>query len=263
MRKLKPMPEFINGFKILEDLGTLKKGRPRTVRVLCKNCNAEYTTPYPSLLRSKGCRSCQYSLKPLPEFINGFRIIEDLGLSDSLDCKKRRRFCIAECKKCGNHFKANASILPHQNACSCTHNLPKDILENKRLLQIRLAMIARCYHTHVDNYPRYGGSGITICDEWLNDSYAFCRWALANGYENHLTIDRIDSKANYCPENCRWVTITEQARNTKKNVVNRETVLLIREDLKTMRGNAVAKKYGICSTVVSAIKTGKTWKDVF
>lgn len=75
----------------------------------------------------------------------------------------------------------------------------------------------RCYNENSKSYKRYGGRGITVCDEWLHDSEAFKRWALSNGYAKGLEIDRIDNNRGYSPDNCRWVTKTQNARNTSKN----------------------------------------------
>ena len=79
-------------------------------------------------------------------------------------------------------------------------------------------MRRRCYNEKDQNYKNYGGRGIKICDEWLNDFETFYKWALENGYKKELTIDRIDVNGNYEPSNCRWITMKEQQRNRRTNV---------------------------------------------
>ena len=80
-------------------------------------------------------------------------------------------------------------------------------------------MRARCYNPKGLCYPRYGGRGVTVCDEWRDNPSAFFEWALSNGYESGLEIDRIDNEKGYSPENCRWVTRKENCRNRRSNVM--------------------------------------------
>lgn len=68
------------------------------------------------------------------------------------------------------------------------------------------------------NYKDYGGRGITVCDEWAKDLKAFYDWAMANGYRDDLTIDRINNDEGYRPDNCRWATYHEQRLNQRKKV---------------------------------------------
>lgn len=79
-------------------------------------------------------------------------------------------------------------------------------------------MKSRCYIPTSSNFIHYGGRGIRMCDEWLSNYDAFCEWSLRNGYNNSLSIDRIDNDGNYEPDNCRWVTRVVQQRNTSRNI---------------------------------------------
>lgn len=83
-------------------------------------------------------------------------------------------------------------------------------------------MKGRCYNPKNKDYENYGGRGIKICDSWLNEKDGvinFYKWAMGNGYSEKLTIDRIDVNGNYCPENCRWVSIKEQSNNKRQNFI--------------------------------------------
>jgi hypothetical protein len=85
------------------------------------------------------------------------------------------------------------------------------------------SMIGRCYRPTSINYSKYGGRGISVCDEWRHDVEAFVKWAMQNGYQNGLSIDRIDNAKGYCPDNCRWVTHKQQAANRRQPLGRRKS----------------------------------------
>lgn len=89
--------------------------------------------------------------------------------------------------------------------------------EQPRLYRIWNSMKSRCYYPKNKCFDSYGGRGISVCDEWRHSFDTFAAWALANGYEDHLTIDRIDVDGNYHPQNCRWITMGDQQKNKRKS----------------------------------------------
>ena len=78
-------------------------------------------------------------------------------------------------------------------------------------------MKSRCDNPNNSRYKNYGGRGITVCNEWKDNFIKFYEWAKANGYNQSLTLDRVDVNGDYEPTNCKWSTPKEQANNRTNN----------------------------------------------
>ena len=91
--------------------------------------------------------------------------------------------------------------------------------ETKKLYLAHKNMLARCYDPSNASYKHYGARGIRVCDEWLWSRDSFVNWALTNGHDMHLSLDRIDTDGDYHPQNCRWATTREQLLNQRRNHV--------------------------------------------
>ena len=144
-------------------------------------------------------------------------VLCEAGRSDSNDIE-----WLCECD-CGVRKIINGSMLRigRTHSCGC---LRKDMATkhgvrgaNKKLYNVWWSMNVRCSDNRNKHYKYYGGRGILVCDEWKKNPVAFYNWAMENGYKEGLQIDRIDNNGNYEPENCRFVTAKENARNTSRN----------------------------------------------
>lgn len=91
----------------------------------------------------------------------------------------------------------------------------KEGMSEHPLYNVWRGMVERCKNKKADNYSYYGGRGISVCQEWANTSYGFIKWALSNGWSPGLKIDRKDNYKGYSPENCRFVTHSQNCRNKR------------------------------------------------
>lgn len=141
--------------------------------------------------------------------------------------------CKCDCGKLkkvsGRHLKDNSTkscgclkseIIKKHSPQNRSYNL-KHNLSNTRIYTILESMKQRCYNKKCKSYKNYGGRGIKICNEWLEKNgegfMNFYNWAMKNGYQEGLSIDRIDVNGNYEPNNCRWVTMKVQQNNRTNN----------------------------------------------
>ena len=175
--------------KLLEDLGTHYRTNKSTIKIRyglyeCPYCKKHFkaATPDVKINRIKSC-GCMKKMKPLPKIMNGFKVIKDLGIIKS---------------------------------CGCLPKNKKHGLYKTRLYKIWNGMKSRCYNKGRRDQKYYYDKNIKICNEWLNHNTKFFKWAIDNGYNDSLTIDRIDPDKDYSPDNCTFVSYHKQATNKNK-----------------------------------------------
>lgn len=183
---------------------------------------------YPQLERKMCKRKERLQIKGIDLTGNKFgrlTVIKEIGR----DTKSRQKLWLCKCD-CGNEKITKTSYLTSGDTSSCgcyrkecelknlsefwgkpkTHGLSKT-----RLYTIWADMKDRCNNKNNNAYKNYGGRGIKICDEWLDNFMNFYNWAIENEYDESLTIDRINVNGNYEPSNCRWTTWRVQAYNKR------------------------------------------------
>lgn len=157
--------------------------------------------------------------------LSGQRFGKLVAISSYYD--STRKITLWECKcDCGNTCFVRANRLVHGRTRSCGCLRKDSNIKNKtthgktntRIYNAWHSMKARCYNPTNHNYSHYGDRGISVCDEWKNSFEPFYEWAISNGYQDGLSLDRIDNDGNYCPNNCRWVTTKVQNNNRSVSI---------------------------------------------
>jgi hypothetical protein len=149
---------------------------------------------------------------------NLLTIIKELNKS-----KKGERMFLCQCD-CGNETTLSLGTIRHGNTKSCgclkiktsSELLLKHSLSNHRLYKTWTNMKSRCYNKNTRSYKDYGARGIKVCDEWKNSFINFYN-DMHPTYQEGLTIDSVNNDKDYCKENCRWATATEQQNNKSTN----------------------------------------------
>lgn len=123
--------------------------------------------------------------------------------------------------ECGKEFSFRSyDALPEMDCNTCRYSRSSDWKENKKLYLIWNAMHQRCENENTYGYKWYGAAGISVCVEWKT-FHPFLEWAISHGYQDGLSIERIDINGDYCPDNCIWIPKSKQAQNTRLTYNNK------------------------------------------
>lgn len=215
-KQIKMIGKKFGKLTVIEELPERTKAHKKRYRCICECGN--YHDVVGSSLRSgmvKTCGKCH-------SYLN---IGEKYGKLTVLEYSNKKRpngARIYKCKcECGNITYVDVYSLRNGNTRSCgclTKTQGGKATLNKRLHNCWCDMRSRCYNVNNKAYEHYGGRGIIVCDDWKEDYQAFYNWSMNNGYNDMLTLDRIDVNKNYSPNNCRWAN-WETQRNNKRTTI--------------------------------------------
>jgi hypothetical protein len=243
------------------------------VRCECgKESNKKFSVLNTGMSKSCGCKTeKEYKINPLNleeanrRNLGDWKIVEEIS-AERNEKQEIKRTVRVICK-CGYEKITNYDNIGDSKSCfKCSvekRKLSEEALlktEPKRILRAKYqAMVLRCHNENHKSYNLYGAKGITVCDEWLNDFNTFYEWSINNGYEinKDLSIDRINPTKGYYPENCRYITMTENRLHVFGLTL--EDVRFIKSDNFT---DEDYDKYNCSKRVIKNIRLNKSFKDV-
>ena len=229
----------------------------------CEFCGKEFKTT--NSKRKYCCYDCSNKSKiiDLTGKKFGFLTVINLANTKNRNNGGKEYYWLCKCD-CGNEKIIRGSTLKNgaTQSCGCKQKEiaiavnTKHNKANTKLYKIFFSMKQRCLNSKNKAYKHYGARGINIYQDWLNNFENFYNWAINNGYKEGLSIDRIDVNGNYEPENCRWVTMNEQTKNTRHNkyiTYNNQTKIL----------SDWAREYGFSNRqiIIDRLKRGWSIKD--
>lgn len=262
--------EVHGNFTVIRDLGVINGIHKVMVSCICGDIK-EYPYSKINKNRVKSCGCIPPEITPLDINEVNKRELGDWTVVEELFFQRRKngtiqRKVLMRCK-CGYEKKTNYNTIKSSNSChKCAikkirSRLTDEERKNIKLLRNRFgAMKQRCYDPNNKSYSCYGAKGITICDEWLEKPKRFIDWALDNGFERHLELDRKEGDKGYSPDNCQF--ISKQENTLKNNLINLspEDIHWIRSDDYSLK--KALKKFDCSKETITNIRKGKTFTSI-
>lgn len=195
-------------------------------------------------------------------------LIKKLGTRRSSPERAKQSWGLFLCPYCKKEIQRNLGSGKRDSSCGChahvTHGYSRcNDGKAHELFNLWRGIHKRCYSPHYEHAHRYGGRGIIVCEEW-HDSGTFIAWALVNGWQKGLQIDRINNDGDYEPTNCRFVTCAENNRNQSTTKLNEAKV----REIKKLFGQGgttcgeIGKIFGVSRITIYDIVAGRTWKGI-
>ena len=197
-------------------------------------------------------------------------LIKSFGHRLSKTGKSTCSYGLFFCYFCQREVEKQLANGKRHNSCGCmkvaSHTKHGRSVHGKKttLYLVWRGIKARCYYPSQPHYKWYGGRGITMCDSWKTDYMAFESWCFSNGYRGGLDLDRIDNSGPYSPENCQFVTCSQNVRKSASAKLNPSKVVAIREMQRTGLSTTkeIAELFNVTPSWIRQIVRGKKWSDV-